>query len=534
MLSSRYSRNDSPRRESSIPRRRCHSDYDLSRQFQVKMAPECVSEHELTVILPQDPDNDDEDLQDEDHLTLLDPFFDLTHTRLKQLFSTFDSDADGIVTYQDFRQGLSVLGIECSDDEEFCAFIDQVDTDKSGGISQEEFEKAVQMIKLSSLFDPKTINQMKFLMHQDRFETAIIGIAEYSANRKRITKPLEDIQTFMFAPEPEWCNVRWISMEGVDMLNLRRLAIKYRLHPLALEDALQGERQRPKLEAYDEQFFLVLPLILPRNKEQILPYSRFYRKTLFRRTKKSDFDQKVKDLSAKLMDLQDIVMEPQQMSMYILKDTVVMVQEVKTDLWDIVVDRMKESYSKLRQSDATFLVYSILDALVDQLSPIMNAYGAQLILLDLQLLKIPKEFKIRSVQESLRQLTALRRTIKPLEKVVTQMIETLDGQKLYLRDVEDHVIQVIDECDTHIESAKALVEKFNALQAKRQNDVMGILTIIATVFLPLHFLTGVYGMNFQNMPELEWEYGYLLWWIVVVLFTALQYLGYLMLKNRFI
>ena len=274
-----------------------------------------------------------------------------------------------------------------------------------------------------------------------RTSAAIIRVADYSSTRKRITRPLENMQDFMYGEKPKWSDVRcvvllqaiapmitydfrWICIEGVDMLNMRRLAIKYRLHPLALEDVLQGERQRPKLELYEEHYFVVVPLIFPVDKAKILQYARLYRKAMFEKAKLSHFkhhdsDQvgSVTDLNRKLEDLRNIVSEPQQVSIYVLDDTVITVQETPSGIWDIIKGRLRESYSKLRNGDATFLLYSLLDIIVDEISPIMNAYGARLMLLELQLTKQWSVFEIEQVQLVARQLTGLQRTVKPLEKL---------------------------------------------------------------------------------------------------------------------
>lgn len=186
----------------------------------------------------------------------------------------------------------------------------------------------------------------------------------------------------------------------------------------------------------------------------------------------------------------------------------------------------------------------MLDIIVDKLVPILNAYGYKLQLMSILLAKVsPETFDLSAVHTTKREISALQRAITPLEGVVSALIDlsrttqepkpTTGSQSdsdsapnvstFYYRDVLDHVVQTRSECDVHLEACKTLVEEYHTQRSTRQNEIMYGLTIVATVFIPAQFLTGVYGMNFENMPELQWENGYYIFWAVLVALAAVSY-----------
>lgn len=390
--------------------------------------------------------DEDSHVTTEDHLSLLDPYFDLTRLQMVQLFHSFDvKEESGCVSYEDFRKGLQALGIECAKDSTFESFIKMIDVDSSNGISLDEFQKAVQIIKMDDLFKKSTMDEIYRLAASDgkgsseSSRNAVkskLQYVDYSAQKKIMVSPVKEMKGFMYSTKAPWAKTRWVCMEGIDPLNIRRLAIKYRLHPLALEDTLQSGRQRPKLEEYEEHGFLIVPMVVAKNKKKLKWYGRFYQRSLFQKTRvvQKDDRQKAKadglshdEIKKRLHAIRNGIMyEPQQLSVFIMKSTIISVQEFHTDLWDTLNRRLQESYSKERQNDASFLVYAIVDTVVDELAPIALAFGGELLLLEMLLHKEMGKFNVRQLESIKHGMTSLSRTIKPLEKIVQQFIHASD------------------------------------------------------------------------------------------------------------
>jgi len=168
------------------------------------------------------------------------------------------SVGSGNVSYEGFQKGLQALGINCGDGEDFQTFIQKVDSDHSGAISFREFVNAVRMIKLAHLFKPETIHEIATIDPRSMSHSAaVISVADYSPSNIRIARPLSKLQSFMFSSKPSWATNRWLSLAGVDSLSMRRLAIKYQLHPLSIEDTLNTNIEGSKFEHFDDHFFLV-------------------------------------------------------------------------------------------------------------------------------------------------------------------------------------------------------------------------------------------------------------------------------------
>ena len=321
-----------------------------------------------------------------------------------------------------------------------------MDSDGSGGISQPEFEHAVQLIKLADLFNARTISRITN-DHPTATETTL-SCVDYSPVRRHLQRPIVALKEFMFEERPAWASVRWVCMEGIDQLNIRRLAIKYRIHPLALEDVIQNERQRPKLEPYDSHMFLVLPLIPSVQTKAIQDLIREYTTSLYTSRGSLESEESADTLLKQVGELQHIQHEPQQLSLYIFEHTVISIHEGSDRFWEKMMLRMKQSYSKVRQNDATFLVYTLLDILVDDISPVVLAYAAKLRILELLLHKSPSKFPVIEVQMVKRQVGGLLRTAFPLEKVIQQLLNlNTTSENFYLRDVHDHIVQIKEECE---------------------------------------------------------------------------------------
>jgi len=296
-------------------------------------------------------------------------------------------------------------------------------------------------------------------------------------------REVKDLAAFLAAHRPEWAAVRWVNVDGLtDMAVIRGLAEKYRLHPLAVEDIL-NVTHRPKVEAYLQ-------------------------------------DEKIQDrlfIIAKMLELSGGHLRSEQISIFLGHRTVLTFQESRGDVWDGIRQRIQAGGSRLRSNDASFLVHSMLDAIVDHCFPILEFYGDRLEDVETEVLQHPDPGAIQEIHALKRELLLLRRALWPMREVISSLQREphacmSDGTRTYMRDVYDHTVQIIDIVETYREIAMGLTETYMSAMSQRLNEVMKVLTIIGTIFIPLTFLAGVYGMNFKHFPELEWRWGYLFFW----------------------
>jgi magnesium transporter len=272
--------------------------------------------------------------------------------------------------------------------------------------------------------------------------------------------------------------VIWINVDGLgDAETIRRIGEIFHLHPLALEDAI-SVHQRAKVEQYPDHLFVV----------------------------------------ARMMELHDRLLSDQ-LSLFVGKGFVVTFQETAGDSFDPVRDRLRRGKGRLRTAGSDFLAYSLIDAVVDAYFPIIEAYGERLEEIEDEVILRPSRTTIVRVHEIKRELLVIRRAIWPLREAINTFFREpssliSDETRLHLRDCYDHTIQVIDLCETYRELGSGLMETYLSSIGNRTNEVMKVLTIIATIFIPLTFIAGLYGMNFKteksplNMPELDWYWGY--------------------------
>ncbi len=311
-----------------------------------------------------------------------------------------------------------------------------------------------------------------------------ITCIDYSPERHEIQE-VRDLQAFIDHHRPEWSTVRWINVDGLSDLGVvRALAEKYHLHPLAIEDVLHIP-QRPRVQSYDE--------------------AGAYQARVF--------------IIVKMMELREGQLLAEQVSMFVGHHTVLTFQETPGDVWDPIRQQLRLPGSRLRATDASFLAYSLIDAVVDQAFPILEHFGDRLELLEDMVLQHPTGEVIQEIHRLKRELLILRRAMWPTREVVQRLQrdphECFSAvTQTYLRDVYDHAVQIIDIVETYREMATGLAETYMTAIGVRMNEIMKVLTIIGTIFIPLTFLAGVYGMNFQYFPELHWKWSYPLFWVI--------------------
>jgi magnesium transporter len=277
--------------------------------------------------------------------------------------------------------------------------------------------------------------------------------------------------------------VTWIDVNGVhDVALVERLGGAFELHPLLLEDVV-NTHQRPKLESHGEHLFLVLKMLLD--------------------------------------DPETDGFEVEQVSFVIGAGYVITFQERERDTFDSVRRRLVEPETRVRQHGADFLAYALVDTVVDNYFAVLERLGDRIADLEDDILVSPDRDTLEEVFGVKRSLVELRRAVWPLRDALAAMGRgdtplIASGTLPYLRDVQDHALRVIDTIETYRDMATTMVEMYMSSVSNRLNEVMRVLTVIATIFIPLTFIAGVYGMNFSFMPELRWHWGYPVIWGVMV------------------
>jgi len=272
-------------------------------------------------------------------------------------------------------------------------------------------------------------------------------------------------------------DVLWVDVEGVcDADVVREVGRCFNLHPLTLEDTMHVV-QRPKFEEYDDYLFIV----------------------------------------ARTASLGECL-ETEQLSIFLGTGFVVTFREGPTSCFEPVRDRIVKGRSRIRELGADYLAYALLDAAVDQLTPITDALGDRLGELEEDVMRGSGSRVVGSLLEVSHDLEALRRIASPLREALLQLRADdvpfiVDDTRVYFRDCQDHVAQILDAVDTWRAAGTNLMAVHLAVSGQDMNGAMKVLTVIATIFIPLSFIAGVYGMNFNttspwNMPELNWFFGY--------------------------
>lgn len=273
--------------------------------------------------------------------------------------------------------------------------------------------------------------------------------------------------------------VVWIDVQGLgDLDTLARLGEMFDLHRLALEDVV-NVHQRAKVEEYRDHLFIVTR-----------------------------------------MPARGGGVATEQMSIFLGENFVLTFQERHGDYFDAVRQRLRTSSGgRIRSSGPDYLAYALLDASVDAFFPVLERFGELVEDLELEVTGQPEAVSITDIHDLKRDLLDLRRAIWPLREMINALIRgegPLVGQetKVYLRDVYDHAVQLLDVVETYREVASGMVDVYLSSVSAKMNEVMQVLTVIATIFIPLSFVASLYGMNFNpevspwNMPELSWYYGY--------------------------
>lgn len=317
-------------------------------------------------------------------------------------------------------------------------------------------------------------------------EPGTIRIRVIDVCKERVeTRWIDDLDAFLSTPRPDWVNLRWVDVDGLHAYVVSKLQRAYGFHTLAAEDVLHVP-QRPRVDAYADHLFIV----------------------------------------ARMFSWQREQLVTEQISVFVRPGLLVSFQELDEDVWNPIRDRMMQrETSKLREADASYLAYQLLDATVDHCFPILERYGEMLDHLEDAALTSDANNILQEVHAIKRELTILRKAVWPMREVIAELsredqLLVSPDTRTYLRDVYQHCVQIIDIIETFRELAASLTDLSLSMASNRMNEVMKWLTILSTVFIPMTFLAGVYGMNFASFPELHWKYSYPVFWLVCLAQTV--------------
>jgi len=269
-------------------------------------------------------------------------------------------------------------------------------------------------------------------------------------------------------------SVTWMHMNGIHHPQvIEELGMKFAVHSLVLEDIV-NTGHRPKLDDWDEYLFIIIKSLI--------------------------------------YDEETAMVLPGHVSLICSGDTVFSFQESGPDLFTQVRERIRSGKGKIRKMQADYLVYTLLDTIVDGYYSMLEKIGDRIEELEETILENNTREAFHRIHELRREMTVIRKTIWPVRDILSGLEKNdwlvADHTRYYLRDVYDHVIQSIDIVETFRDMLANLHEVTLSFNSNRMNEIMKVLTIIATIFIPLTFIAGVYGMNFKYMPELEWRWGY--------------------------
>lgn len=319
---------------------------------------------------------------------------------------------------------------------------------------------------------------------EKKVEKTKITIIDYDAEHleEKVAKTVDEC--FSFKDKP---TVTWINIDGIHEIEIiEKIGNHFDLHPLILEDIVHTE-QRPKMEDFEHYIYVVLRLLT--------------------------FDEIENEINA------------EQISIILGSNFIISFQEMEGDVFDHVRDRIRNSKGRIRKMGADYLAYALLDAIVDNYFVILEKLGEKIEAMEEELVTNPRPETLQTIHELKREMIFLRKSVWPLREVVNSMERgesslIQDSTTIYLRDVYDHTIQVIDTIETFRDMLSGMLDIYLSSVSNKMNEVMKVLTIIATIFIPLTFIAGNYGMNFEYMPELGWRWSYPVYWMVVLTVAA--------------
>lgn len=328
----------------------------------------------------------------------------------------------------------------------------------------------------------------------EKSDTPRITVIDYDSSHFQEIEVKEVEECFVFKGTPA---VTWINIDCLHQVDiLEKIGECYGFHPLVLEDILSD--QRPKVEDYDDYIFIVL---------KMLHY------------KKDNGEESI---------------DSDQVSLILGPNYVVSFKEKEADIFKPLRDRLRTGKGRIRKLGADYLAYSMMDTVVDHYFEILEKLGERFEDLEDQIVISPEPASLSTIYNLKRDMLFLRKSVWPLREAISslQRLESpliSESTKIYLRDLYDHTIQVIENVESFRDMSASLLDTYLSSLSNRLNEVMKVLTVISTIFIPLTFIVGLYGMNFKYMPELDSPLGYPL---VIALMTVVALIMLAYFKKR--
>ncbi|MCF8069763.1 MAG: magnesium/cobalt transporter CorA [Desulfobacterales bacterium] len=325
------------------------------------------------------------------------------------------------------------------------------------------------------------------LVHVGDKKTDVTNIQLFDYGQgKCIAKNIDNLEEIKECHKTE--SVTWLNITGLhDTRIIEQIGNIFSLHPLVLEDIV-NTGHRPKVEEHDDYFFIVLKMLY--------------------------------------LD-KDKALCSEQVSLILGEHFLITFQEIEGDVFSAVRERIKNGKGRIRKMDCDYLAYALIDAIVDHYIHIMGEAGDQIEMVELELETDPTQQTMEKLHSIKREMLYLRKRIMPVREMLNLLIKSespLIQEKtvVFFRDVYDHINHVIDTIETFRDLLSSMLDLYLSIVSNRMNEVMKVLTIIATIFIPITFVAGIYGMNFENMPELKWSFGYSMVWIIIGVVTGVM------------
>jgi magnesium transporter len=284
--------------------------------------------------------------------------------------------------------------------------------------------------------------------------------------------------------------ISWVNVVGIsDEPFIEKLGKHFNLNPLVLEDIVNTE-QRPKIDEYDDYIFGVFRMLYISEEDEIVG---------------------------------------EHIAIILLEDTVLVFQEVKADVFNGLRERITGKLGRIRTRGADYLFFALLDAIVDNYFLAIENLNNRIEILEEEVYQNPEPIVAKNIQQLKKEVLKVRRWIYPVKELISRLIDSENPHitkdtKLFLRDVLDHALEINDSLQIYREMSMSLMEMYMSNMSNKMNEVMKVLTIMASIFIPLTFIAGIYGMNFDHMPELHYKYGYyVVWAVMIVLFIGMMF-----------
>ena len=307
-----------------------------------------------------------------------------------------------------------------------------------------------------------------------------ITVVDYNSSRceKNSVTSLEQILECRQKDSITWVIVEGLAEAGI----IESIGMHFNVHPLVLEDIL-NTHQRPKFEEHEDYLFVVLKSLMPTEGE--------------------------------------FAVTNEQVSLLIFKDLIFTFKEKADSILDPVLKRVENSRGRIRSLGSDYLMYAVLDTIIDLNFDIMDQLEETLISVEDEIFSNPSPALLEKLHEIKLEVIRMRRFISPIRDLTAGLLRSestlIDpNTRIFLRDVHDHVLRIIESIETHRDILASLLEIYLSSISSKLNEVMKVLTVFSSVFIPLTFITGIYGMNFEYMPELKWPWGYHAVWLVFI------------------